>query len=179
LFIVFWNSKEVTAGLNCILPPQTLRSKSLSIQYLPSVKHHNEIGYFYYMKTVLTYGTFDVFHIGHLNMLQRLRNLGDRLIVGVSTDEFNALKNKSSLLCYEDRAAVVAAIRYVDLVIPERSWDQKIEDINKYNVSVFGIGDDWVNKFDNLKAYCEVVYLPRTMGVSSTKVRNILGNLSF
>lgn len=130
------------------------------------------------MKTVLTYGTFDVFHIGHLKMLERLKSLGDRLIVGVSTDEFNTLKNKTSLLCYEDRAAVVAAIRCVDQVIPEHSWEQKLQDIHNYQVSLFGIGDDWTGKFDDLKAHCEVVYLPRTMGISSTNVRNILGNLS-
>lgn len=130
------------------------------------------------MKTVLTYGTFDVFHIGHLKMLERLKSLGDRLIVGVSTDEFNTLKNKTSLLCYEDRAAVVAAIRCVDQVIPEHSWEQKLQDIQNYQVSIFGIGDDWTGKFDDLKVHCEVVYLPRTMGVSSTNVRNILGNLS-
>lgn len=130
------------------------------------------------MKTVLTYGTFDVFHIGHLKILERLKALGDRLIVGVSTDEFNMLKNKRSLLSYEDRSAVVAAIRYVDLVIPETSWGQKLDDIKRYNADIFGIGDDWTGKFDHLKSYCEVVYLPRTLNVSSTNVRQIMGNLS-
>lgn len=130
------------------------------------------------MKVVLTYGTFDVFHVGHLRVLERLKGLGDHLIVGVSTDEFNAEKNKKSLLSYEDRAAVVSAIRCVDQVIPENHWDQKIEDVKKYKVDVFGMGDDWEGKFDFLKPYCEVVYLKRTMGISSTKVRNIVQNLS-
>lgn len=130
------------------------------------------------MTTILTYGTFDVFHAGHLKMLQRLKSMGDRLIVGVSTDEFNEAKKKKSLLCYEDRIAVVEAIKYVDLVIPEKSWDQKEEDVKRYNVDVFGMGDDWVGKFDYLKKYCEVVYLPRTLNISSTNIRKILANLS-
>jgi glycerol-3-phosphate cytidylyltransferase len=130
------------------------------------------------MKTVITYGTFDIFHVGHLRMLERLSKLGDRLIVGVSTDEFNEKKNKVSLLSFEDRAEVVRAVRYVDLVIPEESWEQKEEDIRKFSVDVFGIGDDWAGKFDHLKEYCEIVYLPRTFGISSTKVKQITGELS-
>lgn len=130
------------------------------------------------MKTIITYGTFDIFHIGHLKLLERLKNLGDKLIVGVSTDEFNLLKNKKNIMSYEDRAAIVSAIRCVDLVIPENSWDQKIDDIKKYNVDIFGIGDDWIGEFDHLKEHCEVVYLPRTMDISSTNVRSILSNLS-
>lgn len=130
------------------------------------------------MKTVLTYGTFDIFHVGHLRILERLARLGDRLIVGVSTDLFNQSKGKSSLLTYEDRVAVVAAIRCVDLVIPEESWEQKVLDIKKYTVDIFGIGDDWAGKFDFLEEYCEVVYLPRTFGISSTKVKNITAKLS-
>lgn len=130
------------------------------------------------MVTVLTYGTFDVFHIGHLNILKRLKNLGDRLIVGVSTDEFNKLKGKTSLLSYEDRASVVQAIRYVDEVFPENTWEQKLTDIEKYNVNILGMGDDWEGKFNNFNDICKVVYLPRTLGISSTNVRGILGNLS-
>jgi len=99
------------------------------------------------MKTVITYGTFDMFHIGHLRLLQRLKKLGDRLIVAVSTDEFNMLKNKQVLIPYEQRAEIIANISYVDMVIPEHNWEQKIEDIQKYNVDIFAIGDDWKGKF--------------------------------
>jgi glycerol-3-phosphate cytidylyltransferase len=127
------------------------------------------------MKTVITYGTFDLFHRGHLRLLERLKHLGDRLIVGVSTDEFNALKGKRSFISYEDRAAIVGAVRHVDLVIPERSWDQKRDDIKAHGVDVFAIGDDWAGKFDSLKDCCEVVYLSRTEGVSSTALRRLAG----
>lgn len=130
------------------------------------------------MKTVLTYGTFDLFHIGHLRLLQRAKELGDRLIVAVSTDEFNSIKGKKSIIPYEQRVEIVKSIKYVDLVIPEKSWDQKIDDIKKYNVDVFVMGDDWKGKFDYLKEYCEVVYLPRTEGVSSTEIRKTLQNIS-
>jgi glycerol-3-phosphate cytidylyltransferase len=125
------------------------------------------------MKTVITYGTFDLFHVGHLNLLERLKGLGDRLIVAVSTDEFNAQKGKRSFMPYEHRARIVAAVRHVDLVIPENTWDQKVEDVRTYGVDVFGIGDDWDGKFDQLKRHCEVVYLPRTHGVSSTSLKSL------
>jgi glycerol-3-phosphate cytidylyltransferase len=128
-------------------------------------------------RTVLTYGTFDLFHVGHLNLLRRMRELGDRLIVGVSTDDFNALKGKKSIISYQDRKAIVESIQYVDLVIPEQSWDQKVHDIRKYEVDVFGMGDDWQDKFDDLKQYTQVVYLPRTEGVSSTEIKKILNIL--
>lgn len=126
------------------------------------------------MKTVITYGTFDLFHIGHLRLLQRLRALGDRLIVGVSTDEFNNHKNKSSFIKFDDRIEIVRSIKCVDLAIPEQSWDQKPMDIQKHEVTTFGIGDDWVGKFDHLEKYCQVVYLPRTEGVSSTEIKAAL-----
>jgi glycerol-3-phosphate cytidylyltransferase len=125
------------------------------------------------MKTVITYGTFDLFHIGHLRLLERLKEKGDRLIVAVSTDEFNEKKNKRSFLPYEQRAEIVSAIRYVDMVIPEEAWEQKLDDIKKYDVGVFGIGDDWVGKFDFLAPYCEVIYLSRTSGISSTSLRQL------
>lgn len=121
--------------------------------------------------TVLTYGTFDLFHIGHLRLIERLRQLGDRLIVGVSTDEFNAEKGKKSVIPYEDRAAIVAAMKGVDLVIPETSWDQKLEDILLHRVDVFAMGDDWEGRFDFLKTHCRVEYLTRTKGISSTAIR--------
>jgi len=129
------------------------------------------------MKTVLTYGTFDLFHIGHLNLLERLRGLGDRLLVGVSTDAFNAEKGKRSIFPYEHRSRIVASLRCVDLVIPEETWDQKERDIRKHNVGVFGMGSDWVGRFDHLREHCEVVYLDRTSGVSSTETRDVLATL--
>jgi len=130
------------------------------------------------IKTVITYGTFDLFHIGHLKMLQRAKALGDKLIVGVSTDEFNKIKGKQSIIPYEQRAEIVKNIKCVDLVIPEKCWEQKIEDIKKYNVDVFVIGEDWKGKFDFLKKYCEVVYLPRTEGISTTELKKTLNHIS-
>lgn len=129
-------------------------------------------------KTVITYGTFDLFHIGHLKLLQRIKNLGDRLIVAVSTDEFNTLKGKKTIIPYEQRAEIVANIKCVDLVIPENNWEQKIEDIQKYNVDIFTMGNDWEGKFDFLKEYCEVVYLDRTEGISSTQLKQTLKSFS-
>jgi len=126
------------------------------------------------MKTVLTYGTFDLFHVGHVNLLRRLKGLGDRLIVGVSTDEFNREKGKQCLIPYEQRREIVSAIRYVDEVIPESSWEQKVSDIRAYGVAVFAMGEDWQGRFDFLRAECEVIYLRRTEGVSSTEIRVLL-----
>lgn len=128
-------------------------------------------------KRVITYGTFDLFHIGHLNLLKRLKDIGDYLIVGVSTDEFNAGKGKRSFFSFEERFEIIKSIRYVDMVVPEVSWEQKKDDIKKYNVDIFAIGNDWEGKFDFLREYCEVVYLPRTEGVSSTELRNILKSI--
>lgn len=129
------------------------------------------------MKTILTYGTFDLFHIGHLNLLTRLKSLGDRLIVGVSTDSFNAGKGKKTVIGFQDRIEIVRALQCVDVAIPEESWGQKVDDIKKYDVSVFGMGADWEGKFDYLKDYCEVVYLPRTGGVSSTQLKKVMSAL--
>ncbi|MDS1141173.1 adenylyltransferase/cytidyltransferase family protein [Pusillimonas sp. SM2304] len=126
------------------------------------------------MKTILTYGTFDLFHIGHLRLLQRLRSLGDRLVVGVSTDDFNRVKNKNTVVPFADRIKIVESIRDVDLVIPETCWEQKVKDIQEHSVSIFGMGNDWEGRFDYLKDYCEVVYLPRTEGISSTHIRKTL-----
>jgi glycerol-3-phosphate cytidylyltransferase len=125
-------------------------------------------------KTILTYGTFDMFHIGHLRLLNRLSALGDRLIVGVSTDEFNSIKGKKTLIPYEQRAEIVRAIKGVDLVIPENSWEQKPQDIKDHDVDAFAMGDDWAEKFDFLKEYCEVIYLPRTEDISSTELKKAL-----
>jgi len=127
-------------------------------------------------KVVITYGTFDMFHIGHLNILKKAKELGDYLIVAVSTDSFNEIKGKKTLIPYDQRAEIVKSIKYVDYVIPENSWDQKINDIKKYSVDVFVIGDDWKGKFDYLEKLCEVVYLERTKGVSTTYLKKSLKN---
>jgi glycerol-3-phosphate cytidylyltransferase len=125
-------------------------------------------------KRVITYGTFDMFHIGHLKLLQRLKEMGDELIVAVSTDEFNRIKGKKTLIPYEQRAEIIANIKYVDKVIPEKNWEQKIEDIKRYNIDLFVIGDDWNGKFDFLKEHCDVEYLPRTDNISTTKLKKSL-----
>ena len=125
-------------------------------------------------KVVLTYGTFDMFHIGHLNLLNRLKKLGDTLIVGISTDEFNIIKGKKTLIPYEQRVKIVENIKCVDLVISEIDWNQKIEDIKKYSVDIFAMGDDWKGKFDSLEEYCEVHYLPRTENVSTSNLKKSL-----
>lgn len=126
------------------------------------------------MKRVMTYGTFDLLHYGHINILKRAKSLGDYLIVGLSSDEFNELKGKKSVMSYEERKEILESIRYVDKVIKESSWEQKVDDIIKYNIDVFVIGDDWEGKFDFLKEYCEVVYLPRTKSISTTLLKEII-----
>ncbi|WP_067929107.1 MULTISPECIES: glycerol-3-phosphate cytidylyltransferase [Alicyclobacillus] len=126
------------------------------------------------MKKVLTYGTFDLLHWGHINLLKRARELGDYLVVGLSTDEFNAEKNKKAYYSYENRKLILEAIRYVDEVIPEVSWEQKVRDVIEHHIDIFVMGDDWRGKFDFLKEYCEVVYLPRTIGISSTQIKQDL-----
>ena len=123
---------------------------------------------------ILTYGTFDMFHIGHLNLLKRAKALGDKLYVGVSTDEFNNIKGKQSIIPYKERKEIVSAIKYVDLVIPEICWEQKIDDIKKYKVDIFVMGDDWKTKFDFLNKYCEVVYIPRTKFISTSLIKEKL-----
>ncbi|XIF19631.1 MAG: glycerol-3-phosphate cytidylyltransferase [Acetilactobacillus jinshanensis] len=127
------------------------------------------------MKTVITYGTFDLLHYGHVRLLKRARALGDYLIVGLSTDEFNAVKGKRAYTPYKDRKYVLQAIEYVDKVIPEKDWGQKIHDVKKYHADIFVMGDDWKGKFDFLKKYCKVVYLPRTKGISTSKIKHDLG----
>jgi glycerol-3-phosphate cytidylyltransferase len=124
------------------------------------------------IRTVLTYGTFDLLHRGHLNLLRRAKGLGDRLVVGVSTNEFNESKGKKTIIDFEDRLEIVRSIRYVDEVFAESCWEQKIEDVRRLSANTFVMGDDWAGKFDFLKGACEVVYLPRTLGVSSTGLRS-------
>lgn len=126
------------------------------------------------MKKVITYGTYDLLHIGHINLLRRAKELGDYLLVVLSTDEFNAIKNKKAYHTYEDRKAILESIRYVDEVIPETCWEQKISDVVNNQIDVFVMGDDWSGKFDFLKDYCEVVYLSRTEGISTTKIKQDL-----
>lgn len=125
-------------------------------------------------KTIITYGTFDMFHIGHLNLLKRLNEMADRVVVAVSTDEFNLGKGKKTLIPFEQRAAIVEAIEYVDLVIPEHTWEQKMSDVKEHQVDIFAIGDDWKGKFDFLSDLCEVVYLERTKNISTTDLKRSL-----
>ena len=127
-------------------------------------------------KRIITYGTFDMFHIGHLRLLQRLKEMADKLIVAVSTDEFNQTKGKKVMIPYAQRAEIVANIKCVDRVIPEENWEQKISDIEKYNIDIFAIGNDWEGEFDFLKEYCEVVYLDRTKNISTTQLKKSLTN---
>ena len=127
------------------------------------------------MKRVITYGTFDLLHYGHINLLKRAKDLGDYLIVALSTDEFNLQKDKISYFDYQQRKILLESIRYVDLVIPEISWEQKLEDVKKYYADIFVIGDDWEGKFDFLKDEgVEVVYLPRTEEISTTQIKEDL-----
>lgn len=128
------------------------------------------------MKKIITYGTFDLLHAGHVNILRRAKELGDYLVVAVSSDEFNRLKHKEAYHSYEDRKLILEAIKYVDEVIPEENWEQKRDDIKKYDIDTFVMGHDWEGEFDFLKDLCEVVYLPRTEGISTTKIKEDLNN---
>lgn len=123
------------------------------------------------MKKIITYGTFDLLHWGHIRLLQRAKALGDYLVVGLSTDEFNALKHKEAYHSYEHRKFILEAIKYVDEIIPEEDWNQKVTDIQKYGIDTFVMGDDWEGQFDFLKSQCKVVYLPRTSGISTTQIK--------
>lgn len=131
------------------------------------------------MKTVITYGTFDLLHYGHIEILRRAKELteGGKLIVAISSDEFNALKGKKSHMPYEKRKELVETIRYVDEVIPENNWEQKKNDVQDHNVDVFVMGDDWKGKFDELKEFCEVVYLERTPSISSSAIKRIIAEI--
>ena len=129
------------------------------------------------MRKVITYGTFDLLHYGHINLLKRAKEQGDYLIVALSSDEFNRGKGKECYFPYEVRKQLLEAIRYVDLVIPENDWGQKPEDIAMYHADIFVMGDDWRGKFDELGQLCQVVYLPRTEGISTTKIKEDLEKL--
>jgi len=126
------------------------------------------------MKKVITYGTFDLLHTGHINILRRAKALGDYLVVAISSDEFNALKGKKAYYTFEQRKAILEAVRYVDEVIPEENWEQKNTDIKDHDIDVVVMGDDWEGEFDFLKDKCEVVYLPRTEGISTTQIKKDL-----
>lgn len=131
------------------------------------------------MKRVITYGTFDLLHYGHINLLRRAKQLGDYLIAALSTDEFNWQgKQKKSYFSYARRKELLESVRYVDLVIPEKSWEQKVSDIQLYHIDTFVMGSDWTGKFDFLAPYCEVVYLPRTPEISTTQIKNDLERFS-
>ena len=124
------------------------------------------------MRKVITYGTFDLLHYGHINLLRRAKELGDYLIVALSTDEFNwDCKQKKCYFTYEERKKLLEAVRYVDLVIPETCWEQKTTDVDLYHVDTFVMGNDWEGKFDFLKEKCEVIYLPRTPEISTSKIK--------
>lgn len=126
------------------------------------------------MKKVITYGTFDLIHWGHIRLLERAKALGDYLIVAISTDEFNRMKHKEAYHNFEHRKLILEAIKYVDEVIPESNWEQKLEDVKNRDIDIFVMGDDWEGEFDFLKPYCEVVYLPRTDGISTSKIKDDL-----
>ena len=128
------------------------------------------------MKKVLTYGTFDLLHYGHINLLERAKALGDYLVVGLSTDEFNGLKGKKCYFSYEERKKMLEALRCVDLVIEENCWEQKISDVKEFRIDVFVMGDDWKGKFDFLKDYFEVIYLPRKPEISTTQIKSDIAN---
>ncbi len=128
------------------------------------------------MKKIITYGTYDLLHVGHVNMLRRARELGDYLVVAVSSDEFNELKGKTTYFKLEDRVAILNAIQYVDEVIVENDWEQKIADVKELGIDTFVIGDDWEGEFDFLSEYCNVLYLSRTDGISTTLIKENLAN---
>lgn len=132
------------------------------------------------MKRIITYGTFDLIHYGHIDFLRRAKKLGDELIVGLSTDDFNQEKHKHAIYPYNQRKVILQAIKYIDKIIPEVSWEQKVDDIQKYGIHTFVIGDDWEGEFDFLKPYCEVLYLPRTEDISTSMIKQKLAkNHSF
>ena len=122
----------------------------------------------------ITYGTYDLFHIGHLNLFMNIKKFAHKLIVGVSTDEFSIEKGKKTICSFEERLKIVSSIKYVDDVFQENSWDQKSSDIKKYGANLFVMGDDWIGNFDYLNELCDVIYLPRTNDISTTIIKNII-----
>lgn len=129
------------------------------------------------MTTIVTYGTYDLYHIGHVKLLKRLKQMGDRLVVGLSTDEFNRVKGKQVVIPFEDRKEILLSCRYVDAVFEEHCWEQKREDLIRENADIFAIGDDWAGKFDELEDIVKVIYLPRTKDISTTELKTVLSYL--
>lgn len=125
------------------------------------------------MKKIITYGTFDTFHFGHLELLSRASKLGDHLIVGLSSDQFNQTKNKKSKFDFKKRQSWLKQIKCVNQIISEENWQQKADDIIKYNIDTLVMGSDWTDKFDHLSNLCEIIYLPRTSGISTTLIKNL------
>ena len=131
------------------------------------------------MKRILTYGTFDLMHFGHINLLRRAKERGDYLVVAVSSEAFNRLKGKETYHNYDTRKMMLEAVRYVDLVIPEEHWEQKVSDVETYHIDEVVMGSDWTGdeRFELLREHCDVVYLPRTEGISTTKIKDDLSEL--
>ncbi|MDC8830484.1 adenylyltransferase/cytidyltransferase family protein [Alteromonas gilva] len=130
------------------------------------------------MTTVVTYGTFDLFHIGHVRLLKRLKSLGDRLVIGLSSDEFNAVKGKQVIIPYADRREILLSCRYVDDVFQENTWEQKRQDLLREKADIFAMGDDWAGKFDDLQDIVKVLYLPRTQDVSTTELKTVIKEIN-
>lgn len=130
------------------------------------------------MTTIVTYGTFDLFHVGHVRLLRRLKELGDRLVVGLSTDTFNEIKGKQVIIPFKDRKEILLSCRYVDDVFEESCWEQKREDLIRENADIFAIGDDWSGKFDDLGDIVKVLYLPRTKDISTTELKTVLREIN-
>lgn len=128
------------------------------------------------MKKVITYGTFDLFHFGHLELLRRAKELGNFLVVAVSTDEFNIKKGKECIYPFEHRIKIVEAIQYVDKVIPEENWEQKRRDILSNKIQIFTIGDDWKGEFDKLSDICDIIYINRTKDISTSNLKDNLAS---
>jgi len=143
---------------------------------LAQVRRRRAIGVRPGQSVAITYGTYDLFHVGHLRLFERIKQRCDFLIVAVSTDRFNAVKGKASIVPFEDRLAIVRSCRSVDHAIAEDGWDQKARDIAEYGIDLFVMGDDWAGKFDALTALCDVSYLPRTEGVSSSELKRRLAH---
>jgi glycerol-3-phosphate cytidylyltransferase len=128
-------------------------------------------------KVIITYGTFDLYHVGHVNLLRRLSEIGDKLVVGVSTDEFNSTKGKKSVFSFEERLEIVRSCRYVSSVFPENDWNQKRKDIIRERATTFAMGTDWAGRFDDLSDICEVLYLPRTENISTTDIKQFVSSM--